>query len=181
MPDWGALVALGLGALLAASELAYSLLKWCGAAWLCWLGLQLILRPRRAFDAGTAAPAGGNWFLRGMLGNVLNPKMGVFYVSFLPQFIPSGHSPVVWTFCWSASTCCWAPVVLNPDYGYPLCVGPAEGAGIYPVDGPGDGRRIHALRRAAGAQQPPGHLIAWAAGPIRGIYLISYINLQEGV
>ncbi|MND10741.1 Homoserine/homoserine lactone efflux protein [compost metagenome] len=95
---WGALVALGLGALLAASELAYSLLKWCGAAWLCWLGLQLILRPRRAFDAGTAAPAGGNWFLRGMLGNVLNPKMGVFYVSFLPQFIPSGHSPVVWTF-----------------------------------------------------------------------------------
>ncbi len=43
---WGALVALGLGALLATSELAYSLLKWCGAAWLCWLGLQLILRPR---------------------------------------------------------------------------------------------------------------------------------------
>ncbi|STT03559.1 translocator protein, LysE family [Klebsiella pneumoniae] len=33
-----------------------------------------------------------------MLGNVLNPKMGVFYVSFLPQFIPAGHSPISWTF-----------------------------------------------------------------------------------
>jgi len=96
---WGALVAFGLGALLAASELAYSLLKWCGAAYLFWLGIQLILRPRHAFDSyQTDSPRSGNWFLRGMLGNVLNPKMGVFYVSFLPQFIPAGHSPVIWTF-----------------------------------------------------------------------------------
>ncbi|MEW7314947.1 LysE family translocator [Buttiauxella gaviniae] len=96
---WGALVAFGLGALLAASELAYNVLKWCGAAYLFWLGMQLILRPRSKFDATQAdtAPT-SNWFLRGMLGNVLNPKMGVFYVSFLPQFIPAGHSPVIWTF-----------------------------------------------------------------------------------
>ncbi|HDR2456022.1 TPA: LysE family translocator, partial [Enterobacter ludwigii] len=40
----------------------------------------------------------GNWFIRGMLGNVLNPKMGIFYVSFLPQFVPAGHSPLIWTF-----------------------------------------------------------------------------------
>ncbi|VFS87656.1 leucine export protein LeuE [Kluyvera cryocrescens] len=37
-------------------------------------------------------------FVRGLLSNTLNPKMGVFYVSFLPQFIPSGHSPILWTF-----------------------------------------------------------------------------------
>lgn len=96
---WGALVAFGLGALLAASEFAYTLLKWCGAAYLCWLGIQLLLRPRRQFtlsqDNQTRA---SNGFMRGLLGNVLNPKMGVFYVSFLPQFIPAGHSPVVWTF-----------------------------------------------------------------------------------
>lgn len=96
---WGAIVAFGLGALLAASEMAYNLLKWCGAAYLCWLGLQLLLRPRQSFDTqpGTSATT-SNWFVKGMLGNVLNPKMGVFYVSFLPQFIPSGHSPVIWTF-----------------------------------------------------------------------------------
>lgn len=96
---WGALVAFGLGALLAASELAYSLLKWCGAAYLCWLGIQLIFRPRHRFNPGQPhGPSSSNGFLRGMLGNVLNPKMGIFYVSFLPQFIPSGHSPVAWTF-----------------------------------------------------------------------------------
>ncbi|WP_202304246.1 LysE family translocator [Dryocola clanedunensis] len=96
---WGAVVAFGLGALLAASELAYNVLKYCGAAYLCWLGVQLLIRPRRTFDAFQPdARSGGNWFVRGMLGNVLNPKMGIFYVSFLPQFIPAGHSPVVWTF-----------------------------------------------------------------------------------
>lgn len=96
---WAALVAFGLGALLTASELAYNLLKFCGAAYLCWLGLQLLIRPRQSFTADQARPAAShNWFLRGMLGNVLNPKIGVFYVSFLPQFIPAGHSPVIWTF-----------------------------------------------------------------------------------
>ncbi|KZQ29526.1 lysine transporter LysE [Enterobacter genomosp. O] len=96
---WGALVALGLGALLAVSELAYTVLKVCGAAYLIWLGLQLLIHPRTSFshsDSNTASQ--GNWFIRGMLGNVLNPKMGIFYVSFLPQFIPAGHSPFLWTF-----------------------------------------------------------------------------------
>ncbi|MFB0712519.1 LysE family translocator [Buttiauxella noackiae] len=96
---WGAIVAFGLGALLAASELAYDILKWCGAAYLFWLGILLILRPRQTFDTNQLErPASSNWFLRGMLGNVLNPKIGIFYVSFLPQFIPAGHSPIIWTF-----------------------------------------------------------------------------------
>ncbi|MFO3904084.1 LysE family translocator [Enterobacter hormaechei] len=96
---WGSLVALGLGALMAVSALAYTVLKICGAAYLCWLGLQLLMRPRSSFsqEAGNTT-AHGNWFVKGMLGNVLNPKMGIFYVSFLPQFIPAGHSPVLWTF-----------------------------------------------------------------------------------
>lgn len=95
---WGALVAFGLGALIAVSELAYDLLKWCGAAYLCWLGLNMLLRPRQSLATGKAGVTGSNGFLRGVLGNVLNPKIGVFYVSFLPQFIPAGHSPVLWTF-----------------------------------------------------------------------------------
>ncbi|KHN89806.1 lysine transporter LysE [Pectobacterium actinidiae] len=97
---WGAMVAFGLGTLIAASELAYNILKWCGAAYLCWLGLQMILKPRTelVMAAPQSAPKQQNWFIRGMLGNVLNPKIGVFYVSFLPQFIPAGHSVVLWTY-----------------------------------------------------------------------------------
>ncbi|MCO7578842.1 MULTISPECIES: LysE family translocator [Pseudomonas chlororaphis group] len=95
---WGAAVAFGLGALIAVSELAFNLLKYCGAAYLAWLGLNMLLRPRRSFAPADAdGNPGANWFLKGMLGNVLNPKVGVFYVSFLPQFIPQGQPLVLWT------------------------------------------------------------------------------------
>jgi threonine/homoserine/homoserine lactone efflux protein len=91
---WGLAVALGLGALLAASYLAYTVLRWVGAAYLVWLGLSLLLRPRREAPGTDAAPSGDNgdakWFARGLLSNLTNPKVGVFYVTFLPQFVPSG-------------------------------------------------------------------------------------------
>ncbi len=95
---WGAAAAFGLGALFAASQLAFSVLKWVGAAYLVWLALNLILRPRERFDvAGAPAAAGSGlagssmaWMRRGFLTNLLNPKVGVFYVSFLPQFLPQG-------------------------------------------------------------------------------------------
>ncbi|KTT04523.1 lysine transporter LysE [Pseudomonas oryzihabitans] len=96
---WGAAVAFGLGALLAVSELAYTLLKYCGAAYLCWLGLNLLLRPRTTFASASAEQGtSSNWLLKGMLGNVLNPKVGIFYVSFLPQFIPQDQPLIAWTF-----------------------------------------------------------------------------------
>ncbi|MFN3511995.1 MAG: LysE family translocator [Phenylobacterium sp.] len=91
---WGAAVALGLGALLAASQTAFTVLKWVGAAYLAWLGVNLILKPRRSFTLeGAVTNAGGGdlaWLRRGLLTNLLNPKVGVFYVSFLPQFLPEG-------------------------------------------------------------------------------------------
>ena len=90
---WGTAVAVGLGALLAASHLAFTVLKCAGAAYLLWLGVGLLARPRQAFDLGeVAAPAGGEfaWMRRGLLTNLLNPKIGVFYVSFLPQFVAQG-------------------------------------------------------------------------------------------
>ena len=92
---WGAAVALGLGALLAASELAFTVLKWVGALYLFWLGLHLLLKPRSRFDLQLADPGGavppdsGSWLGRGYFTNLLNPKVGVFYVSFLPQFLPA--------------------------------------------------------------------------------------------
>jgi len=96
---WGAAVAFGLGALIAVSELAYDILKYCGALYLSWLGINMLLRPRKQLTlADNTAKKDSNWFLKGVLGNALNPKIGIFYVSFLPQFIPQGHSPVLWTF-----------------------------------------------------------------------------------
>ncbi len=93
---WGAAAALGLGALLAASELAFTVLKWAGAAYLVWLGLGLLFKPRSRFElelaGGAPAPNGRNWLRRGYLTNLLNPKVGVFYISFLPQFLPA-HVP----------------------------------------------------------------------------------------
>jgi len=86
---WGAAVALGLGVLLAASSLAYTALKWAGATYLAWLGIKLILQPRSRFDLGAPGGQRGNWLARGFLNNLLNPKIGVFYVSFLPQFVPA--------------------------------------------------------------------------------------------
>jgi threonine/homoserine/homoserine lactone efflux protein len=113
---WGAAVALGLGALLEASQLAFTALKWAGAAYLVWLGFNLILRPRERFEIATGGPTGGDdftWMRRGLLTNLLNPKIGVFYVSFLPQFLPDGAPAGPFIFllavihvligtCWSA-------------------------------------------------------------------------------
>ena len=91
---WGTAVAVGLGALLAASQLAFTILKWAGAAYLLWLGVGMLLAPRRSFElaGGGAGPVGGElaWLRRGLLTNLLNPKIGVFYVSFLPQFMAQG-------------------------------------------------------------------------------------------
>ncbi len=88
---WGTVVALGLGVLLAASELAYTMLRWIGAGYLFYLGIKLIASRREDLGFENGAAAGRNsWFWRGLLTNALNPKVGIFYVSFLPQFVPAG-------------------------------------------------------------------------------------------
>jgi threonine/homoserine/homoserine lactone efflux protein len=89
------MVAFGLGALLAASQLAYSALRIVGACYLLFVGLSLLRHPRRTFLETDAGPAAGGLrahaaFGRGALTNLLNPKVGIFYVSFLPQFVPAG-------------------------------------------------------------------------------------------
>ncbi|WP_061718579.1 LysE family translocator [Pantoea trifolii] len=97
---WGVAVGLGLGALLLASEMAYNLLKWLGAAYLLYLGVKLLINPRTQAEAGQHAQNKEQsyvaCFTRGLFGNLLNPKVGVFYVTFLPQFIPAGASVPLW-------------------------------------------------------------------------------------
>jgi threonine/homoserine/homoserine lactone efflux protein len=97
---WAAASALGLTALIAASRLAYDVLRWAGAAYLCWLGARALWRARgRAStvdvkergSAGTPALA----LRTGLVNNLLNPKVGVFYLSMLPQFLPDGVNPLL--------------------------------------------------------------------------------------
>lgn len=98
---WGAAVSLGLGALLHASERAYTVVKFVGAVYLIWLGCRLLFKPRDTFDsaAGNVAPLHSHdAFWRGLLTNLLNPKVGVFYVTFLPQFVPLGASVAGYSF-----------------------------------------------------------------------------------
>ena len=88
---WGLAVSLGLGALLRASELAYVAVKLAGAAYLVWIGATLLLRPRATLEMPDAdRRTGRTAFWRGFLTNMLNPKIGVFYITFLPQFVPRG-------------------------------------------------------------------------------------------
>lgn len=92
---WGAASTLGLAALLSASELAYRVLQLLGAGYLVWLGGSALWRTSRRGRSTTAAavPAVGGpraAFRAGLVTNLLNPKVGAFYLSLLPQFIPVG-------------------------------------------------------------------------------------------
>ena len=97
---WGAASSLGIAALLAASAELYAVLRLAGAAYLVWLGLSALRAAAtgRHSAAGTPAvgePLGRAAALRnGLLTNLLNPKIGVFYATLLPQFIPAGAPPL---------------------------------------------------------------------------------------
>jgi RhtB (resistance to homoserine/threonine) family protein len=81
--------ALGLSAILATSPLAFTVVKWVGAAYLVYMGLNLLLQRQQAGQAPRAlAPAAwSSVFVQGFLTNVLNPKVALFFLAFVPQFI----------------------------------------------------------------------------------------------
>lgn len=93
---WGFIVAVGIGSIILASDLAFMILKWLGAIYLAWLGLNMLIKPRHSIEEPQKTIDQTNWFLRGFLGNLLNPKVGIFYITFLPQFIPSHASVIYW-------------------------------------------------------------------------------------
>jgi threonine/homoserine/homoserine lactone efflux protein len=98
---WGAAVSVGLGALLAASRLAYTIVRWAGAAYLLLVGFVLIAHPREGFDTRLCGPEGMSpsvFLKQGLLTNMLNPKVGVFYITFLPQFVPAGANVALFSF-----------------------------------------------------------------------------------
>jgi RhtB (resistance to homoserine/threonine) family protein len=97
---WAVASALGVTAVLIASRVAFEALRVAGAAYLCWLGVRALWRSRRRSTARTEddppeRPVGA-WaaFRTGLTTNLLNPKVGVFYLSVMPQFLPAGIDPL---------------------------------------------------------------------------------------
>ncbi len=82
--------AVGLSAIIATSAAAFTIVKWVGAAYLVWLGVGLLrgAAPRAPSDVRSPPPALlSKVFAQGLLTNVLNPKVALFFLAFLPQFI----------------------------------------------------------------------------------------------
>ncbi len=83
-----AAAAFGLSAVISASATAFNLLKYLGAGYLVYLGLRTLLRPGPPLSAAPSSPAPlVRTFTEGVLVNVLNPKVALFFLSFLPQFL----------------------------------------------------------------------------------------------
>jgi threonine/homoserine/homoserine lactone efflux protein len=115
----GTVAALGLGAVIVASRPLFETIRWAGIAYLCWLGLHTLRSARRGLQVDAqAAPShpstgsGRRRLTQGVLSNITNPKILVFYLSVLPQFLPTHPSlldalvlantlPVI-GFCWLA-------------------------------------------------------------------------------
>lgn len=96
--------ALGVGALLATSATAFTVLKWVGAVYLVWMGAKL-LRAQGGSSVVPMVPEAlhepadlGDIFRRGFLTNVLNPKVALFFLAFVPQFIAPGTENKVTAF-----------------------------------------------------------------------------------
>jgi len=97
---------LGLSLILVNSAAVFGMVKVIGAGYLLWLGMQSLRQalrhhPSGAIDTGSPAISarGRRFFAEGLLSNVLNPKVAVFYLAFLPQFLGA-------TGCWE-SRCSW--------------------------------------------------------------------------
>ncbi len=93
------LAALGVGALIAASKLAFTALKIGGGLYLIWLGVQAI-RNARAASAAPEVAAGSEssarLFAKGLIANAINPKVILFFLAFLPQFVDAALGSAAW-------------------------------------------------------------------------------------
>lgn len=99
--SWGAAVAVGLAGLLALWTVAFTVIKWVGAAYLVYLGVQALRSARRTGSEPTAAEGRADVvgrraariaFRQGLLSNLLNPKVAVFYLAIFPQFLDDAVS-----------------------------------------------------------------------------------------
>jgi threonine/homoserine/homoserine lactone efflux protein len=117
--------ALGLSALLASSATAFAVVKYLGAAYLVWLGIQKLRRR----DAGpvTQAPVvpRTRLFTQGIVVNVLNPKTAIFFLAFLPQFVNPARGPVAIQIVVLGA--CFIGLGVLSDGGYAMLAGTLAG------------------------------------------------------
>jgi threonine/homoserine/homoserine lactone efflux protein len=95
-----AAAALGLSALIAGSATAFTVLRWAGAVYLVWLGIGLLRSGGNAASEAAPLTEVNAWrsFVQGFLTNALNPKVALFFLAFLPQFIDANASHKGWAF-----------------------------------------------------------------------------------
>jgi homoserine/homoserine lactone efflux protein len=110
-----AIVALGLGALLATSETAFSVVKFCGAAYLVWLGLQKWRAPAVPVDANAPPVRRKGLFFQGVLVNLTNPKAIIFIAALVPQFVNPGQAQVP-QYLLIAATLCLTDLTVMSGY-----------------------------------------------------------------
>lgn len=109
------IVALGLGALLAASETAFSLVKLLGAVYLVWLGIQKWRAPAIPVDANMPAVGRRGLFLQGVLVNLTNPKAIIFIGALVPQFVDPAQ-PQIPQYLLIALTLCLIDLAVMSGY-----------------------------------------------------------------
>lgn len=131
---------IGLAALFAASSLAFTVVRWVGAAYLVWLGIQALRQPAVAADGGPPSPAAPRKLFRdGFFVALLNPKTTLFFAAFIPQFLHGEGPQAMQALTLSVV---FVAVAAVTDSGYALLAG-----WMKPLlrGAAGSGRRVSAL------------------------------------
>ncbi|WGX94252.1 LysE family translocator [Nocardioides sp. L-11A] len=151
---YAAATALGLSALIAASPAAFTAIRYLGAAYLVLLAVRELRRRHRAEGPTAAVPARlGRVYCDGLLMNLLNPKVALFFLAFLPQFLTRGTTGAAARAEVLALGLVTVLVALVVDLAYAVVAGAL-------------GRRLRAARASH-----PGRRPARGALPVAGVYL----------
>jgi threonine/homoserine/homoserine lactone efflux protein len=110
---WACAAAAGVAALLVASRPAFLALRIVGAAYLVYLGVQSLVAAWRGGPAHVGTSRGGSPYAQGLLSNVSNPKMAIFFTSLLPQFGESFIALLGHALLFSAMTIAWLAFVVR--------------------------------------------------------------------
>lgn len=99
------LAVIGVSALIAASPAAFTALKVAGGLYLIWMGVQALRsRGGARVAAGVPDESARRLFFKGLLANAINPKVVLFFLSFLPQFVVASRGDANWQIAWLGLT-----------------------------------------------------------------------------